>query len=283
MEILINGLLLSLCIAFTAIGFVLLFGTSRIFDLNYGGYYLLAGYVGVSLYSKIGIGAAILAAIVSAILLALFTHRFIIWPLRTDRHTVLIATAAFMMIIAHAFVLIYGSEFYYFPPLVEGSINILGAIVVTQRLVAALVAAALIVLLWLFLTKTKIGSAIRAVEQQPEAAQLVGVEPRRVQFVVAAVAAFLVALAAILITPIGVLHPHMWLDIIVLSSAIVVVGGLGSIWGCLLAAMIVGFSQTLVSFLMPGGGFLKQGVYLMIMVIILLIRPWGLFGLKEES
>lgn len=283
MEILINGLLLSLCIALTAVGFVLLFGTSRIFDLNYGGYYLLAGYVGVSLYSKIGIGPAILAAIASAMLLALFTHRFIIWPLRADPHTVLIATAAFIMIIAHAFVLTYGSEFYYFPPLVEGSTNILGAIVVTQRLLAALVAAVFMVLLWLFLTRTKIGSAIRAVEQQPEAAQLVGVEPRTVQFVVAVVAAFLVALAAILITPIGVLYPHMWLDIIVLSCAIVVVGGLGSIWGCLVAAMVVGFSETLVSFVIPGGGFLKQGIYLLIMVIILLVRPWGLFGLKEEA
>lgn len=283
MEILVNGLLLSLCIALTAVGFVLLFGTLRIFDLNYGGYYLLAGYVAVLLYSKIGIGPAILAAIASAILLALFTHRFIIWPLRADRHTVLIATAALIMVIAHVFVLTYGSEFYYFPPLVEGSINILGAIVITQRIVAALVAAVFMVLLWLFLTRTKIGSAIRAVEQQPEAAQLVGVEPRTVQFVVAVVAAFSVGLAAILITPIGVLYPYMWLDIIVLCCVVVIVGGLGSIWGCLLAAMVVGFSETLVSFAMPAGGFLKQGVYLIIMIIILLVRPWGLFGLKEES
>jgi branched-chain amino acid transport system permease protein len=85
------------------------------------------------------------------------------------------------------------------------------------------------------------------------------------------------------IGPLFVLHPHMWMEPLILMMAVVVLGGLGSIKGSFIAAYILGFTEALVIFLVPTGAFLKGSIALSIMILVLLIRPEGLFGIAFEE
>jgi branched-chain amino acid transport system permease protein len=283
MEILVFGLTLSLMYGLIAAGFALILGASRIFDLCFGSYYLLAAYSYYVLYGLVGKLPALFLSIVIAAGLAWIIHRVILFRFREVPIVVMVVSAALAIGISEAITLIFGSDYKYVPPLLEGSIDILGASIANQRLLAGIVAIAALTLLWLYLNKTKYGLGIRALIQQPEVAELAGVRPRNIHLTVACVGAVLGALGSIMVVPVFTLTPHIWLDAILLAFAGVVVGGLGSVWGAFLAMVLIAFSETLVSFLIPEGGFFRQAVYVFIMVVVLLVRPYGIFGKKEEA
>jgi branched-chain amino acid transport system permease protein len=97
------------------------------------------------------------------------------------------------------------------------------------------------------------------------------------------VSVMLAAVAGVIVAPLFVLDPHMWMHPLIMMLAIVVLGGLGSIKGSFVGAYILGFAETLVAFLIPMGAFLKGSVALSIMILVLLIRPEGLFGVSFEE
>jgi len=282
MDIFVFGLTLSLMYALIAVGFALIMGTSRIFDLSFGAYYLTGAYSFLVLYPVLGKGPALLLSLIISVILAFLIHRFVLYPFRANPLAVLVASCALAMAIAQGIILRFGTEYKYLPPLIEGTTEVFGATIANQRFLAAVVSLVVLALLWFFLNRTKQGLAIRALVQEPEAAQLMGVKPRMCQLIVACIGAALAALAAIMVVSVFSLSPFIWLDALLLAFAGIVLGGLGSIWGALLAMFVIGFAETLVTFLIPGGAFFRQAVYLVIMVIVLVVRPWGFFGKKEE-
>jgi len=278
------GLTLSLVYGLIAVGFALIFGCSRIFDLSFGAYYLVGGYTYFGLTHIVGVGrpAAVILALVCSTFLAWLIHRFVLYPLRKNPIAVLISSVAIALVIQQIIIILFETEFRAPSALIGGTTTLFGATLANQRYLAGGVALVCMALLWLFLNKTKQGQGIGALVTQPEAAQLMGVDPKAAQLTVACIGGLFAGLAGLLTTPVFSLHPWVWLDALLLAFAGVVIGGLGSIPGCLLAMFIVGFSETLVSFLIYGGAFFKEAVYLVIMVIVLLVRPWGLFGKSEE-
>ena len=283
MEIIVFGLTLSLMYGLIASGFALILGTSRIFDLCFGAYYLLGSYSYFVLYPVAGEVPALFLSIFFVGLLAWLIHRFLLYSLRTMPIVVMVVSCALAIAIAEGISLWFGTDYKYIPPQFEGSLEVFGASVAYQRLFAGMVAIFALGLLWFYLNRTKHGLAIRALIQQSEVAQLVGVDPRGIQLRVACIGAWLAALSSITVVPLFSLSPHIWLDAILLSFAGVVVGGLGSIGGAFLAMVVIAFAETMVSFFIQEGGFFKQAVYIGIMIIVLLIRPHGFFGKKEET
>jgi len=283
MEILVFGLTLSLIYGLIVAGFALILGASRIFDLCFGSYYLLAGYSYFVWYGVVGKVPALFLSIFIAVIVAWLIHRHILFRFRETPIVVMVVSASLAIAISEAVTLFFGSDYKYVPPLLEGSVAIFGASIANQRLLAGFVALLALSLLWLYLNRTKQGLGIRALIQQAEIAELAGVRPRNIHLTVACIGAVLGALGSIMVVPIFTLTPHIWLDAILLAFAGVVVGGLGSVWGAFLAMVLIAFSETLVSFLIPEGGFFRQAVYVLIMVIVLLVRPYGIFGKKEEA
>ena len=283
MEIFIFGLTLSLMYALIASGFALILGTSRIFDLCFGSYYLVSAYLFAVLSPLLGNLPALFLAILLAGSMAWPIHRYLLYPFRETPIVVMVVSCAVAIAIGEIITLIFGTEFKYVPPLWEGSIELLGATISCQRLLAGGVTLIVFTLLWLYLKKTKQGLAIQALIQEAEVAGLVGINPKRIQLTVACIGGGLAALSSILVVPVFCLTPFIWFDAILLSFAGVVVGGLGRIWGALVAMAIIAFSETLVSFFIPDGGFFRQAVYVLIMVIVLLVRPYGLFGKRGEA
>jgi branched-chain amino acid transport system permease protein len=140
-----------------------------------------------------------------------------------------------------------------------------------------------LVIVWLVLMKTRLGTAIRASAQDREVANLMGMNVARIAAATMAISVGLAAVAGVMVAPLYTLEPHMWLSPLVLVLAIVILGGLGSIKGSFIGAMILAFIEVTVVFLMPGGAFLKVAIALTIMLIILIIRPEGLFGVYMEG
>jgi len=265
----------------TAVGFALIFGTCRIFDLAFGSYYLVGAYSFFGLAPVVGNGAALFLSLLISIAVALLIHRFVLFPLRKFPIRVLVASAGLALAIQQGIILVFGSTFRSIPYLVEGTTRVAGVIIENQRFLAGGVAIVALILLWLFLTKTKLGLGIRALEQHPEAAELIGIEPRTSQLIVASIGALFAALGSTLSLSLFVLTPLAWLDALLLAFVAVVVGGLGSTWGAFAGVFIIAYAETVVGFFVPKGGFLRVAIYLGIMVIVLLARPWGFFGQKE--
>ena len=138
-------------------------------------------------------------------------------------------------------------------------------------------------ILMLFLFKTKPGLAIRSTAQDREVANLMGINEARLAMITMGISVGLAAFTGAIVVPLTVLEPSMWLPPMIMMMAVVVLGGLGSLKGSFVGAYILGFAEALVVFLAPMGAFLKGSVALSIMILVLLIRPEGLFGVYFEE
>ena len=133
------------------------------------------------------------------------------------------------------------------------------------------------------LMNTKLGLAIRSTAQDREVANLMGMNVHRVAMATVAISVALAAIAGVVVAPVFVVDPFMWLTPLVTMLAIVVLGGLGSLKGSLVGALVIGYVEAITVFALPQGAFLKGAVALSIMVLVLLARPEGLFGVAFEE
>jgi branched-chain amino acid transport system permease protein len=161
--------------------------------------------------------------------------------------------------------------------------RVLGVSVPYQRLLILVVAAAMLGGVWFLLYRTRLGLAIRSTANDIEVATLMGMNVHRIAMATVAISVALAAVAGVVVSPVFVVDPFMWLAPLVTMLAIVVLGGLGSIKGSLIGALIIGYVEAITVFTLPGGAYLKGAVALLIMVIVLLVRPEGLFGVAFEE
>ena len=141
----------------------------------------------------------------------------------------------------------------------------------------------MLVFTWLVLYRTRLGLAIRATANDLEVANLMGMNVHRVAMATLALSVGLAAVAGVVVAPVFVVDPRMWLAPLVTMLAIVVLGGLGSLRGSLIGALILGYVEAITVFAVPAGAYLKGAVALAIMVAVLLAKPEGLFGVVFEE
>ena len=284
-NIIVYGLVASGVYALLAVGFSLIFGVARIINLSHTAFYMLAAYLIYSLASAAGLNLylSIIIAIVAVIAVGIFSYKFLIARVRQHEATTLIVTIALAVIIQEAILKGFGGQPRGVPKLISGSVDIFGVTVLNQQLLTLGVVVLLLLATWFFLMRTKSGVAIRATAQDRDVANLMGINVPRMEMLVMAMSVSLAAIAGALVAPLSVLTPGMWAHPLVMILAVVVLGGLGSIQGSLIGALILGFAENLVVFLAPSGAFLRTSVALTIMLIVILIRPEGLFGIKFEE
>lgn len=284
-DIIISGLISGSVFALLAIGFSLIFGVARIVNIAHTAFYMVAAYCIYVATHKMGFhpiwGMAV--AIVLVTLLGLISYKIFINPIREHHGAVLIATIALAMAFQEVMSLIFTGTFLSVPPLVKGFLIILGVKVFYQQLITFWVVLLTLMVLWFFLMKTRLGLAIRSTSQDREVANLMGINESRVAMVTMGISVGLAAFTGAIVVPLTILEPHMWTHPLIMMMAVVVLGGLGSLKGSFLGAYILGFAEALVVFLAPMGAFLKGSVALSIMILVLLIRPEGLFGIAFEE
>ncbi len=285
LDIIIDGLIKGSVYALLAIGFSLVLGVARIINIAHTALYMVAAYF-IYMGTKImGIPAllSILAAVVLTVIIGMLIYRFFIQPIQDHEAAVLIATIAVAMMIQEVFLMFFGGHYLGVDPLVGGYATIAGVKVTYQHLLALGLALVILVCVQFFLKHTKLGLAIRSTAQDREVSNLMGINVNRVAMMTMAVSVCLAALTGAIVVPLVTVEPTMWMHPLIMMLAIVVLGGLGSIEGSFVGAYILGFSESLVVFLVPMGSFLKDSVALSIMVLVLLIRPEGLFGVAFEE
>jgi len=278
LEILIVGAVSSAIYAMLAVGFTLIFGVARVLNLAHGSFYALGAYGAYffTAHMKWPLLPAALAAIALVALFGVFVERVLVRPMRTSQLAVLMITLAVALVVEQAMFLTFGSEYRNVPAFVDAKFNIGGVDVAGARLLALGVGAVVIAALWLFIQHTRLGSAILAISQDPQAAQYMGIPSDRIFSVVMALSAALAALAGVMAGPFLTVQPTMWLLPIVKAFAIVVVGGLGSIPGSILAALLLGYAETIVGYTISTSW--TEIVSVLATLLMLVFRPAGIFG-----
>jgi branched-chain amino acid transport system permease protein len=284
-NILISGLISGSMYALLAIGFSLIFGVARIVNIAHTAFYMLAGYCIFFITEKMGLNpvVAMIAAVILVTLLGLIVYMLFIKPIREHEAAVLIGTIALAIAMQEVMLLLFGGSFRSVPSLIDGFFLLLGVKVFYQQMLTFIVVLLALAAIWILLMKTRLGLAVRSTAEDREVANLMGMNESRVTMIAMGISVGLAALTGAVVVPLAIVSPFMWMDPLIIMMAVVVLGGLGSIKGSFVGAYMMGFAEALVVFLIPKGAFLKGPVALSVMILVLLIRPEGLFGVAFEE
>lgn len=281
-DVLILGAVNSAVYAMLALGFTLIFGVARVVNLAHGTFYAIGVYVAYTLVVVLGLpllfGAV--AAVLAAALIGTGTDRMLIHPVRQSVLAVLIVTVVFALFTEQVLYAFYGYSSRNIPSFTTRTLTVLGVTVAGQRAVAFAVAVIAIAAVWVVVYRTRFGSAVLAVAADREAAVYLGIDVDSVSRTVMALSAALAAAAGVLVAPVLVVSPGMWVVPLIKSFAIVILGGLGSIPGSLLASVLLGYSETAVSRFASSA--FSEMVPLVVILVTLLLRPSGLLGRPVE-
>jgi branched-chain amino acid transport system permease protein len=284
-DILITGMISGSVYALLAIGFSLIFGVARIVNIAHTAFYMVAAYCIYFATHKLGLHPlwGMLGAVLLVTLFGLIAYRLFIDPIREHEAAVLIGTIALAIALQEIMMLVFTGDYLSVPSLLRGYFTILGVKVFFQQLLTFAAVFLILAALWLLLMKTRLGLAIRSTAEDREVANLMGMNESRIAMITMGISVGLAALTGAVIVPLTILEPFMWMHPLIMMMAVVVLGGLGSLKGSFVGAYILGFAEALVVFLIPKGAFLKGSVALSIMILVLLIRPDGLFGVAFEE
>lgn len=284
-DIVVNGFISGSIYALLAIGFSLIFGVARIVNIAHTAFYMVAAYAIHFALHALGIPylVSMPIAVVLVVALGLLSYRAVINPIQEHEAAVLIATIALAMVFQEVILLLFKGHYRGTPPLIAGFLVIGGVKVAYQQLLTFGVVLAVLGGVWTFLSKTKLGLAIRATAQDREVANLMGMDVSEIAMITMGISVGMAGIAGAIVVPLFVLDPFMWLAPLIMVMAVVVLGGLGSLKGSFLGAYILGFAESIVVFLVPMGSFLKGSVALSVMIAVLLLRPEGLFGIAFEE
>ena len=278
----LEGLVAAAVLALTALGLSLVFGVMRVVNVAHGEFFMLGPVLAWAIASALGGHPAIgfLAALVVAPLVvgavALASERLVLRRLNYNPEATIVATIGMLYIIQQLALSFYGPE----ARPVEAPFNYrlslpwFGYSGYKLSIVAA--SALLLAATWFVLTRTKVGLVMRATQFDSETAQAFGIPVGKVYAGVFALGAMLAAVAAVLIVPISQAHYLMGRDPLLLSFIVVIIGGLGSLRGTVIAALLIGVSDGVISvFFSPT---LAKMIATLAVALVLVFRPQGLFG-----
>ncbi len=261
-----------------ALGFSLVFGVAEVLNLTHGVYYMIAGYLVYTFYIlSHNMYLAIILSLLCTTLFGALTYG-IIYTVIDSPFKTLLATFAIGGATSEIIFIIFGVSAYGIPNIIDGSFLVYDVPIIKQALLAAIVSL-LVFLVFIFaLNKTDAGRAIRAVAQDSNLAKLAGINIGKVKFITFTTSAFLASVAGVFYLPLQSLNPTLWMKVTILSFVIVVLGGMGSVRGVLISSYIIAFSEYATTLSFAEGSYIKSGVYLLIMILILMFRPQGIFG-----
>jgi branched-chain amino acid transport system permease protein len=277
-EQVLNGLLAGAYYLLIALGLSLIFSLGGLVNLAHGAFYALGAYIAVTLAERIGYTGAFIVSPIAVALIGLVVERFLFRRFyRDDPALGLLLTFGLAMVAEQALRWIFGAAPIPFsiPPALKGQVLVGDFIYSRYRLLMLAVAVVAVGGLWVLLRRTPFGRVVRAGVQNPDMVAALGISLAPYMASVVGLAVGLAALAGVLMAAITGVHPAMGADILTASFVVVVIGGLGSFWGVVLAALIVGVVRGLTVYFVPPAA--EASMYLL-MVLVLLFRPRGLFG-----
>jgi branched-chain amino acid transport system permease protein len=280
LQAVVSGLLLGGVYGLVASGLTLIFGVLRIINFAHGAVMMLGMYASYWLWVGLGVDPYVSVLVTAPLffLLGMGIQRLVIEPNRdAAEHNQLLLTLGLALFLENLALVLWHGDFRTLRvPYANTSFVIGDALVEVSRLVAAGGAVLIALALFVFLRRTDVGKAIRALSEEREGAMLVGIDVARIRAVAFGIGSACVAVAGALITPFFYVAPDVGESFNIMAFVVVVLGGMGNFIGALVGGLIVGLAESLGAALLPGS--LKQLVVFVIFVLVLLFRPEGLFG-----
>lgn len=284
-QLAINALLVSSLYALVAMGLTIILGVLDIADFAQGALYMLGAFtafyattmLGLSFFLALPLGFLIGGTIGVANYLAVYR------PLRrASGATTFIAALGLLLILQNLALWIFGADFKLVPsPFGKTRLSVVGASLGSYQLFLVAAVAVVVLATWAFLQRTRLGKALRAVSQNRNGALIIGVDAMRVEVTAFAVAGGLAGLAGALASAVNAFDPSVAALVVIKAFAIVIFGGMGSVPGALLGALIVGIIETATAGVV-NTQYAELTAFLL-MVIVLLVRPRGLLGTPETK
>lgn len=297
LEYLINGLLFGATYSLVAIGFTLIFGVMNRLNIAHGATIMVAAFAGAYVSLRLGgkTSYAILAlcfaiSVLVGALLGIVVRLVAFAPLRSASPlTPFVTSAAVTIILEEVFVLLsrrvplFSPEFSQFPSPLENLVFFVGPILVRGVYVVIFVIGVLLMMaLHWWITTTRMGRAIRSVEENSTVSWLLGINVRRVEITVFTVASAIAGAAGCLIgVAMGTVGPFMGANLLLTGFVIIVLAGLGSLRGAMICGLIVGVIETTIVGIVSAS--MKEAVLFIILFAVLVMRPQGLFAGPEAK
>ena len=285
-QTLVNALMQSSFVALMAVGLVLIFGVMRVINFAHGEFYMAGAYVVFWLYAqhKLPFFAAVVAAVIVVGVIGLILEKILFKPMRENPLGGLIMSVGVLFILQVLAAVIFGVGLMkHIPPNYPGATQVFGMEGVSvpwQRLVAFGISILLLVGLWLFLRRTRLGWALRACAQDREAAALQGMSINKLALLAMGLGAGMAGAAGAIMAPLVRVYPYIGGPVIVTAFIVIVVGGIGSLEGAVLAAVLYTFFHTFVATYLDGT--IASILGLLLMLLVLIVRPAGLLGKGEK-
>lgn len=281
MNLTINGLATGMLIFLLAAGLTLIFGLMDVLNFAHGGLFAWGAYASVWFYALTdSFILAILGAILTGVILGFITEKLIITPVYGNHVQQILITLGFMLVLTEMLKVVFGPNQIAAktPEFLSGSWEVGDVIIIKYRVFIIIMGFLVFGVFQYILKKTKIGLIVRAGVMNKEMVQALGINIKNVFLYVFIAGAALAALGGALMAPYsGVIYAEMGMEFAILGFIVVVIGGMGSFPGSLLAAIIVGITGSYMAYYVPS---LSLAVNMMIMAIVLIFRPQGLFRAK---
>jgi len=283
MDILIYGIINSFSLALMAIGFTLVYGISRLPNFAHGALYVVTGFLVWSLINllKLNYLVSILLALVIMGLVGAAIYRFVLIRVRGMATSEIIATYALGLAILEF--LRWGGfkgMTYTLPVFIEGIVTIGGIPVDLQRVIVIGIGIVVVSFMWLFTHFNKTGLALRGMAQDEHAAMMLGIDSDWMAVIAMAMGSILAGLSAIVLLPLGNIVVEAGYNVLILSIAVCIVGGLGSWVGAIIASFMIGFLQIITVAYIES--HFQMVVALLAIIVTLILKPSGLFGRQKE-
>ncbi len=278
LQMAINGLMLGLVYSLIALGLTLVFGVMRIVNFAHGELYMLGGFITYYLYGewKLNFALTLIVSVFAMALLGVIIERLFLSRLRAEFMASFIVTLGVATFLQSAALLAFGLTEKGVPTVISGVARFAGVSLSLERLMLIPVSLVLIIATALFVQKTRAGRAMQAVSSDPEAAALYGVNIARTSSLCMAIGCALAGAAGTLVAPIFSVNPFMGEDPLFKGFIIIVVGGLGSIQGALLAGIMLGCLEAFGTTMF--GAPIAYIMSFLVLIGFLLFRPRGFFG-----
>ncbi len=283
LEQVLNGLLVGAYYLLIALGLSLIFALGGIVNLAHGGFYAIGAYLAVILADRIGFAGAFVASPIIVGCFGILVERLLFRHFyRSDPILSLLLTFGLAMVIEQGLRIVFGASPLSFsiPPALRGQIFVGDFIYPRYRLMILGVAVAAVTATGVIVYRTAFGRVVRAGVQNPDLVGSLGISLAPYMTAIAALGVGLAGLAGVLLAPISGVHPARGAEILTAAFVVVVIGGLGSFWGVIVAALLVGVVKGVTIFFNPSFG--EASMYLL-MALVLLLRPRGLSGERIEK
>jgi branched-chain amino acid transport system permease protein len=283
----VSALLLAGLYATMAYGLGLIYGVLRVVNLAHGGVIMAGAYFGWVLHERFGLDPYLALPIVLVAGFALGVGIYELLVRRLPRGaaggpaSLLLLFGVWLVLRNIAYLLFTGNDQQIQTSYAMSSFGVLGTHIAVSRLVALAIAIVIAALLQLTLRGTQLGRAIRAVAQNADSCTLVGIDVRRIYMLTFGIGTALSAIAGVTLATIFPVNPQLGSQELLKSFVVVVLGGLGSIPGIAIAAVILAFAETFSIFVLPA--YLTTSVGFLLLVLVLVLRPGGLFGHRVLS